>query len=121
MRRQDLLAAERQELAREPRGALRARADLVDILAPPVRRGEAAAQVLGVAHDHGEDVVEVVGDAAGQPPDGFHLLRLAQPLFELDPRGDVANDQLPRGPAAEDDRNSHHLHFDHAAVETYQA
>ena len=28
------------------------------------------------AGDHGQDVVEVVGDAAGELADGFHLLRL---------------------------------------------
>ena len=29
-----------------------------------------------------QDIVEVVRDAAGEPPDRFHLLRLAQPLLE---------------------------------------
>ena len=40
-------------------------------------------QHLGVAADDGEQVVEVVGDAAGEPADGLHLLRLAELLLEL--------------------------------------
>src|SRR6185436_15058975 len=39
-------------------------------------------QHLGVAEDAAEDVVEVVRDAAGEAPDGFHLLRLAQALLQ---------------------------------------
>ena len=35
------------------------------------------------ALDDGQDVVEVVGDAAGELPDGLHLLRVAQLGFEL--------------------------------------
>ena len=38
----------------------------------------------------GEQVVEVVRDAAGEPADGLHLLRLAELLLELHLRGDVA-------------------------------
>ena len=33
---------------------------------------------VGVVHDDREDVVEVVGDAAREPPDGLHLLRMAE-------------------------------------------
>ncbi|MGX1362138.1 hypothetical protein AB7M46_007195 [Bradyrhizobium elkanii] len=33
------------------------------------------------AGDDGQDIVEVVGDAAGEVPDGLHLLHLAQLLF----------------------------------------
>ena len=36
-----------------------------------------------VAGDAGQDVVEVVRDAAGQLADRFHLLRLAQLALEL--------------------------------------
>ena len=38
-------------------------------------------QQVQVAGDHLQKVVEIVGDAAGQPADGFELLRLAQLLF----------------------------------------
>ena len=37
---------------------------------------------FAVGEDAGQDIVEVVRDAAGEPPDRFHLLRLAQPLLE---------------------------------------
>jgi hypothetical protein len=42
-----------------------------------------------VAVDHRQQVVEVVGDAAGQPSHGFHLLRVTQLRFELLRRRDV--------------------------------
>ena len=45
---------------------------------------------LGEADDNLQDVVEVVGDAAGQRPDGFHLLGLAQLGFEVSVCSDVA-------------------------------
>ena len=40
---------------------------------------------LGVAEDHAEEVVEVVGDAAGELADGLHLLGLEQ--LRLAPAG----------------------------------
>ena len=43
---------------------------------PPLHPLQAAADAL-------QQIVEVVGDAAGQLPDGFHLLRLAQRLLGL--------------------------------------
>src|SRR5262249_44849686 len=54
-------------------------------------------QQLEIATDHGQQIVEVVGDAAGQLADRLHLLRLAEMLLgggELrlgaPARGDVA-------------------------------
>ena len=50
----------------------------------------------GVPHHRGEEVVEIVRDPAGQPADGFHLLRLSQLLFQalafrhVAPDGEVA-------------------------------
>ena len=44
---------------------------------------------LGVAANRGQQVVEVVGDAAGQPADRLHLLRLAQLILELHAIADV--------------------------------
>src|SRR5437879_8370601 len=38
---------------------------------------------LPVPHDRPEDVVEVVGDAPGERPDGFHLLRLPELRLQL--------------------------------------
>ena len=36
----------------------------------------------GVAEDNGEDVVEIMGDAAGEGAEAFHFLRLDQLLLE---------------------------------------
>ena len=75
-----LLAAEGEELAGERRGALRGLADLVEpavvLCAGPSSRG----RELAVAEDHAQEVVEVVGDAAGELPDRLHLLGLAELL-----------------------------------------
>ncbi len=45
-------------------------------------RGQRPARHLAEAVDNAQQIVEVVSDAAGQPADGFHLLRLS----ELRPR-----------------------------------
>ena len=81
-RLEHLLAREREQLARQLRRALGRVVDLGDLLrarpgADPVP-GDAA-----VARDHGQQVVEVVRDAARELPDGFHLLCLAQPALGL--------------------------------------
>ena len=39
-----------------------------------------------------EDVVEVMGDAAGKRAERFHLLRVAQLVFQVVPGGDVRGD-----------------------------
>ena len=46
---------------------------------------EAVDQELAVAGDRGQEVVEVVRDAAGEAADRLHLLRLAQLRLELAP------------------------------------
>src|SRR5207244_8677480 len=69
--------------------------DLVDQAARAVGGGEDVLRValeralrrllgehLAIADDAAQDVVEVVRDAAGEPADRLHLLRLAQPLPE---------------------------------------
>ena len=55
--------------------------------------GELHLQQLVVAGDDGEQVVEVVGDAAGELPDRLHALRLAQRLVLHDLLADVAVEQ----------------------------
>jgi len=49
----------------------------------------AALHQVEAADDAGQQVVEVVGDAAGQLADGFHLLRLAQGFFGAAALGDL--------------------------------
>ena len=85
----DLAAAEGEELPREVGGALRGLLDLFE------RLGEVGAQSghreleAGVALDDGEQVVEVVRDAGGELPDGFHFLRLPELRLELEAVGNV--------------------------------
>ena len=47
---------------------------------------------LGIQPDHRQQIVEVVGDAAGESSDGVHLLRLAELLLEISPLGKVDGD-----------------------------
>ena len=57
------------------------------------RRGRAShsrEQQLGVADDRRQEVVEVVGDPAGELPDRLHLLRLPKLVLQALPLGDVA-------------------------------
>ena len=53
-----------------------------DLARVPVLR-QVRAQQFDVADDHGQDVVEIVRDAAGQLADRFHLLRTEQRLARL--------------------------------------
>ena len=85
-----LLAAEEEQLTGEVGGPLGGFLDFAgDGLGA---RGKAFVERHhpGLHHDDGENVVEVVGNAAGQLADGFHFLRLAQLGFELSLLGDVA-------------------------------
>jgi hypothetical protein len=63
---------------------------IADLLALRIVRGR---QELRVAADHREEVVEVVGDAAGEQADGVHLLRVAELLLEALQLCDVARDR----------------------------
>ena len=47
---------------------------------------------LAVPTDDGEQVIEIMRDAAGKVADGLHLLRLPQLVFELLLLGDVLCD-----------------------------
>jgi len=42
---------------------------------------EAFGGEFGVADDRGEDVVEIVGDAAGESAEGFHFVHLSELLL----------------------------------------
>ena len=86
LRRQDLAPAEREQLAGERRGAIGRIEDLLDVGAQR-RADQLFQQQLGIAANRRQQVVEVVGDAAREPPDRFHLLRVSQLLLELMARG----------------------------------
>ena len=49
---------------------------------------------LDRAGDDGQDIVEVMGDAAGELADGFHLLRLPDPVLGRDLVGEVADEAV---------------------------
>ena len=88
----DPLPPEAEELAGEVHRPLGRLPDLVGVRPPdvlPLQRGQ---QEVAEAHDDHHHVVEIVGHAAGEPPDGLHLLRLPDLLLGLDPLGDVAAD-----------------------------
>jgi hypothetical protein len=76
-----LLSAERQQLAGQRRCSLAGLQDLFQPLRQPRRRIETVAQHAGVADDDRQQIVEVVGDTAGQAAHGFHLLRVTKLLF----------------------------------------
>ena len=68
--------ASRRWVSSAPRSA--ASSIILAIAASSRPVGDGLGQDLEGAGDDGQDVVEVVGDAAGQLADGLHLLRLAQ-------------------------------------------
>ena len=86
---QHLLAAEGQQLPDERGSAIGGFADMV-------KRGSQSfillrflLHQLAVAFDDGQQIIEVVSDAAGQGADGFHLLLLTKLLLHLAHFGDV--------------------------------
>ena len=89
---QDLPAAEREQLPGERRGA---RGGLLDLLgvASQARVVLAGDEELAVAGDGGQQVVEVVRDATGEPADRFHLLGLAELVLELLLQRQVTDDR----------------------------
>ena len=85
-------------------------ADLFDVVPHRVALGQAREQHLAVAHDDGQDIVEVVRDTAGQSPHGLHLLRVPQLLFRLVESffcfhtfGDVVDDHKASAASLEDE------------------
>ena len=77
LRLQGLAAREGEELAGElgaPVGRVR---DGLDVAAAPLVRQVGAAELVDRGADDGQQVIEVMGDAAGQLADGLHLLGLA--------------------------------------------
>ena len=88
-RRQHLLTAEGQQLARKRRGALCGAGDFLSGTAKLRVGSHAFEQKFRITRNHHQQVIEVVRDTACEPSDGFHLLRLTQLLFEGAALGDV--------------------------------
>ena len=75
-----------------------------------------------MAVDDSEDVIEIMGDAAGELTDGFHLLGLAELVFEAFLAGDVAEkSEEKRGVAAEINEGVGIFEHDDVAVVESQA
>ena len=93
-RLQHLLPAERQQLPGQRRGAVAGLLDLLGIAPQRVVVAQLPQQDLGVAADGLDQVVEVVGDAAGEAADRLHLLHALQTDLALEQPflGDLAQD-----------------------------
>ena len=118
-----LAAAEGEHLAdqvaRAPAGVL-GLVEVLEQLGIGLRRGSLLGQ-HHVAHDAGQQVVEIVRDAARQVTDGFHLLGLAKLFFAARER------LLARAPLAHVARDRQHvrhtlmLHRDEAQLDVEEA
>jgi hypothetical protein len=73
-----LASAEGKDLLHQAARTGRRLLDLFEVVGRRMRRLEFLARQRDVAEDRGQDVVEVVGDAARQGADGLQLLRFAQ-------------------------------------------
>jgi len=77
-RLEHLPAAESQELPCQNGRAMRGGLYESEVQSPRVAGRQMGQGELAPANDHGQEVVEVVRDAARQPAQGFHLLGLAE-------------------------------------------
>src|SRR5579872_6829148 len=98
LRAQLLAARESEKLLRQFLGPARGQGGGVDeaqqaglLLKPPLEEFE-------IAGDHGQHIVEIMRDAAGELAHRFHLLRLAKRILDAPPLGDFA----PESDAAND-------------------
>ena len=79
----DLLARESQQPTRQVCAALCCVHRHVDELGRITSGSALLGYELQITHDHGQQIVEVVGDPARQLPDGLHLLRLTERLLSI--------------------------------------
>ena len=99
-RTQRLAAGEGEQMLDQLAAAFRRLVDQLGGLLQPRLVLEARDQRFGGAGDHGQHVVEVVRDAAGELADGVQFLRLQQLVFGFAPGGDVVVDQRRAGDGA---------------------
>ncbi len=120
---QHLLAAEGQELPGERGGAVRGRAHERGVAVDRVLRPQPRQDHLGAPRDDGEQVVEVVRDAAREPADRLHLLGLAELLLELAPLRDVLEqaERADRGAARVAQHRDRRADLDAPAVPAQEA
>ena len=82
LRPQRLAAREGEQLPHQAGGPVGVLLDLHDVLEGRIGRAVVGEQQVGIADDRGQDVVEVVGDAAGELADRLHLLALDETLLQ---------------------------------------
>ena len=83
LRAKRLLAGESEQLAGQAGGAVGVRLDLLDVVIVAVAGRVAHHHQVAMADDRGQDIVEIVGDAAGELADRLHLGRLRDLALEL--------------------------------------
>jgi hypothetical protein len=92
LRLKHLLPAEREELTRQRGGPVGGLLDEQKVAAQGIGVLQSADRKLAAGPDDGEQVVEVMGDAARELADALHALSMAQLLFELLACRDVLDD-----------------------------
>ena len=68
------------------------------------------------SRDHGQDIVEVVRDAAGELADRFHLFGLPDPVLGRDLVGEIANESVEHESVARPQRGDAQFDLDLLAV-----
>ena len=109
-RRQELLPAEREQLARQRCGAHSGLLDFLHGRRHFVVVAEQLERDLAVPHDGGEQVVEVVRNAARELADRFHLLRVPELVLELRAFRHIVGEH--DGRLAAGDRHQHRADLD---------
>ena len=84
-----LFPREREQAVGQFTAAFRRPESIVEVFPSLGIAAHALFQQLQIADDDGEQVVEIVRDAAGELAHGLHLLRLAELLLHLPTLGDV--------------------------------
>src|SRR5262249_20455820 len=91
-RLQDLLAAEGQQLVNERRSAFGSITDVLQVAPKPSVLYATIHSHFHVSFDDRKQIIEIVRDAAGQSPNGFHPSRLLQLVLQRFPLRDVYDD-----------------------------
>ena len=92
LRQQGLAARERQQPLGQLRAPVHGAQGLLRQFVQLRLRRQLLVQQFQIAHDDGQQVVEIMSDAAGELTDGLHFLRLAELRLGVLAPGDVVSD-----------------------------
>ena len=98
-----MLATEGEQLAGQDGAAVGGLSDFLDILTPRISVGELGPQEVAHSDHDGQQIVEIMSDAACKASDGFQLLRLTQLLFQCSRGRDVAHNRGERRLSVQDE------------------